>query len=388
MQTGTMSSLVKEFRLASRESNRSILELVVEAIRLRFSVGRLGVSEYLDFRLFLKDLSLEEKQAFAGWRCEADLQEILVDDYSRFLSLDKVSMYLLLHAYGLPIPCIKAVYRSRRPQGLRSLGSPEELAAYLREPGVLPVYMKPSMSAFGRGNALLTELRGDDVAFGDDTTLGLLEFCKSLDDGRTLGWILQEPLRPHARIAELCSNKISGVRVHTFLRTHGPEVTKAVLKINVGQVDWDNFQHGKSGNMLGALDVKTGVVTRVISGTGSHQQVNPRHPRSGRELVGFQVPFWRETVAVLSEASLAFPGFLCPGWDIAICDDGPRILEVNFFGDADLSQHAYREGFVDRQLLNMMKTRELDHLLKSPPKRSQRSSTNHRLGVRRHHWRW
>jgi len=388
MQTKSMLTLAEAVRLASRESHRSVVSLVAEAIRLRFSIGRSGVSEYLDFRLFMDDLSLDEKKAFAGWRCEADLQEILVDDYSRFLSLDKVSMYLLLQAYGLPIPTIKAVYRSQRPRGLRSLQLPDELAKFLREPGVLPVYLKPSMSAFGRGNALLTELRGDEVVLGDGSTARLLDFCESLDDGRTLGWLLQEPLRPHARIAELCSDKISGIRVHTFLGVKGPEITKAVFKINVGQVDWDNFQHGKSGNMLGALDIRTGVVTRVISGTGIHQQVDPCHPLSGRKLVGFQVPYWQETVDILSQASLAFPGFICPGWDIAICEDGPRILEVNFFGDVDLSQHAYRMGFMDEHFTDMMRSRSLHQLLKASPKRTLKSPDNHRLGVRRHHWRW
>jgi hypothetical protein len=365
-----------------------MLALVAEMIRLRYSAGRMGMSEYLDFRLHETDLSLAEKRHFAGWRAQGVLDEILVDDYSRFLSLDKISMYGLLAAYGLPFPAIKAALRTRRPGSLRCLQTADELLNFLQEPGNLPIYAKPSMGAFGRGNALITGLEGDRIVFGNGTRQSIVEFFGSVADPRGLGWILQEPLRSHAGIAALCGEKISGVRAHTFLAPDGPRVTKAVLKINVGQVDWDNFQHGASGNMLGAIDVATGVVTRVISGTGQEQVVDPPHPVSGRELVGFEVPLWDQTKRLLSDAALAFPGYICPGWDIAICDSGPRILEVNAFGDVDLSQHAYRRGFMDSQFNQLMSDRRLDRLLTARPRNHSKSPENHRWGIRRHHWRW
>ena len=78
-------------------------------------------------------------------------------------------------------------------------------------------------------------------------------------------------------INAICGGKISGVRIHTFLSTDGPTVTKAIWKINVGKDDSANFQLGASGNMLAALDIGTRRVTRLVSGTGAAQVVNPPH---------------------------------------------------------------------------------------------------------------
>lgn len=386
-----MNKLIRLFRILSRASNdsgRSLVSLIVEIVRLRFSVGQIGFSEYFDFRLYAPDLSMDAKRAFGGWKVQGILEDILIDDYARFLSLDKITMYGLLANYGFPVPKMRAVYRSPRPSALTPLATPAELARFLEQPQALPVYMKPSFGSYGRGNTLVRGLEQGRLILGDGSTVALQEFCEALDDGKGLGWILQEPLTPHSRIAAICGSKVSGVRVHTFLSPAGPVVTKAIWKINVGKEDSDNFRHGASGNMLAALDLETGEVTRVVGGTGFDQKIDPTHPVSGEKLAGFEVPFWKEIKTLVCDANLAFPGFICPGWDIAICEDGPKILEVNHFGDIDLSQHAYRKGFLDEAFVGLMRSRQLEALLYGSAEKRSRSSQNNRLGRRAHHWRW
>lgn len=380
--------IINSIKQAARESNRSVLSLLLEAWQLRRGVGRLGFSEYLDFRLYQNDLSFEAKSEFGGWRAQAVLEEILVDTRSTILSIDKLSMYAMFHGYGFPTPAIRAVYRAQKPQPFINLDSREALASFLRDSGNLPVYLKPSFGSYGRGNTLVKSVEGDTLVLGDGTTIPVEEFAKSIDDGRTFGWILQEALSPHAQIAEVCGDKISGVRIHTFLTPSGPELVKAIFKINVGGRDSDNFEHGASGNMLATVDFETGIVSRVITGTGSRQNTVTVHPRTGAALVGFQLPHWPEIKRLVCEAQLALPGFICPGWDIAICDDGPRILEANAFGDIDLSQHAQRCGFLDKQFVHLMKTRGLDKLLAVNPVLNKKSGKNGRIGLRSHHWTW
>lgn len=373
---------------AARASGRSAIALLLEIARLRFSTGRLGMSEYFDFRLYLNDLSFKEKAAFGGWRVQTILEDILVDDYSRFLSLDKITMYMLMSAYGLPVPKLRAAYLSHRPSSLPSLHTPEELARFLTTDGMLPLYLKPSFGSYGRGNTLVQSTDGNHLVLGDGTHVPIDTFCKSLDDGRSLGWILQEPLSAHQDIDEICGSKISGVRIHSFLSTGGPRLIKAIWKINIGREDSDNFRHGASGNLLAAIDMQSGKVTRVIAGTGLEQALDPVHPVSGKPLVGFTIPCWDEVKALVCDAQKAFPGYLCPGWDIAICSDGPKILEVNFMGDIDLPQHAHRRGFLDDEFLGLMHGRSLADLLSGPKLARQQSNRNGRFGRRRHHWAW
>jgi len=382
-------SILEDFTQAAGESGRSLATLVVEALKLRASPTRLGLSEYIDFKLYLDDLTFSEKASFGGLRTQGLLEEILIDDYSKFLSLDKVTMYALLRGHGIPIPEVRATYRSSRPASVRSLGSAEDLEEYLKSPGCLPVYIKRAFGAYGRGNLLVQRFDGNNVILGNGAAEPIADFCRSLDAGRTLGWILQQPLTSHREICALTqSEKVSGLRIHSFLSGGSTTITKAIFKINVGVKDSDNFEHGASGNLLGAVDVATGKVSRVIAGTGLKQTTNSAHPRTGRDIVGFQIPYWGDLLALVENAHKAFPGFICPGWDIALCEDGPKVLEVNFFGDIDLSQHAYRVGFLDESFLSLMRERHLDRLLHTGPRRSARSPVNHRLGIRQHHWPW
>ena len=381
--------LIENYKNAAITSNRSLLSLVAEAVRLRTSHTRLGFTEYIDFQLYKKDLTWAEKQEFAGQRTQSIIENILVDDLSMFLSLDKVTMYMLLSSFNIPIPSIKATYLSHRPASLQQLDSPDDLIGFLSEKSSLPIYIKRSFGSYGRGNVLVTGFDGRMIHLGNGKQEQISEFCKSLDGTRALGWILQEPLLPHPEIERLTgSKKISGIRVHTFLTETKSHIIKAILKINAGVRDSDNFEHGASGNMLAAVDVETGTVVRAIAGTGLGQKEMPIHPITGHNLIGFQVPHWEDIVRLANDAQMVFPGYLCPGWDIALCEDGPKVLEVNAFGDADLSQHAYRRGFLDGRFISLMRELSLDKLLTMPPKNNLKSKTNNRLGIRKHHWKW
>lgn len=385
----TKMSIFADYVQSAKLSGRPLISILAEALKLRLSPNQLGLSEYIDFQLYHDDLAYSEKLTFGGVRAQSILEEILIDDYSRILSLDKVTMYALMRGHGLPIPELRATYRSIRPSSTLSLQSAEDLEQYLTQPGALPVYIKRSFGSYGRGNTLLRAVEGNNFVLGNGALEPIPEFCRTLDEARTLGWMLQEPLASHAAIRDLTqSDKISGLRIHTFLCRQEATILKAIFKINVGVRDSDNFEHGASGNLLGAVDTATGKVFRVIAGTGLGQTCNPPHPFTGREIVGFQVPYWSALVNLVQDAHAAFPGFICPGWDIALCEGGPKILEVNAFGDIDLSQHAYRSGFLDEMFLSLMRGRTLEKLLRLSPKNWTRSNVNNRLGVRRHHWPW
>ena len=152
---------------------------------------------------------------------------------------------------------------------------------------------------------------------------------------------------------------------------------------NVGLRDSDNFEHGASGNMLGAVDIATGVVVRAISGVGLGQRVNPKHPVTGATSSDSCCRTGPTSSRSVQDAQKAFPGFICPGWDIALCADGPKILEVNAFGDIDLAQHAYRRGFSMRNSFPLLRERGSKRCCMALPA-SASVSSNNRAGERKH----
>lgn len=374
-------------RRATRESGRSIPALLWEMLALRAATGRIRPAEYFNYRLHLNDLTLREKRRFGGALAFFVLYDIMVDDYSYFLHMDKVTMYTLLAGYGFPIPELRAVYGTQRP-AVHCLNSPQELERYLSSSRSLPVFLKPSAGGFARGCTLIEGLADGSLRLGNDTTIPIQSFCQSLDDRRGLGWILQEPLTPHASIAELCGPKISGVRIHTFGSGDGPQILNALWKINAGGNDFDNFLRGKNGNMAGEIDCDTGEILRVVSGVGFDQTIDPCHPLSGKRLTGFRLPHWGAVKKLVTEVHLAFPGSICQCWDVAICEEGPRIVEVNFCGAWESWQHAAHRGFMDERFLKLLSDRGLEHLLRSRTAGRRRLNANGRIGRRKSHWKW
>ncbi len=115
------------FLKCANVSKRPIIEIFLEALRLRFSPPYLDLSEYLDFQLYLNDLSFSEKAAFCGHRMQRVIIEILADEYSKFLSIDKVTMYFLFRGCGLPTPDIRAIYKSHRPSAILNISHQQDL---------------------------------------------------------------------------------------------------------------------------------------------------------------------------------------------------------------------------------------------------------------------
>lgn len=325
----------------------SVLRVLLEAALLRVLPLRLRFYEYFDFSLFATDLSFSVKRKYGGAHLSGLLSRRLVDSEAKMMCHDKVTMYALLRGHGLPVPAVIATYRCERPHSAVVLRTRSEAEVFLRNN--CPLYIKPAQGCYGVHNVLAQSTIDDQVVLGSGSKLNIREFLDSLENVNVYGWIFQEPLTAHSSLAELTgTEKISGLRIETRRITSGIVVAYAVLKLNAGSNDVDNFGiANRSGNFAAAVDIHSGTVTRVVSGVGYSQRVNPPHPQSARQITGFAVPHWQRIVDLVIEAHKAFPGLQCPGWDVAICEDGPRILEVNTFGDPHLFQFTHRRGFME-----------------------------------------
>jgi hypothetical protein len=66
------------------------------------------------------------------------------------------------------------------------------------------------------------------------------------------------------------------------------------------------------------------------------------HPVTGAQITGRILPFWPETMALARRAHAKFSEWAVIGWDIAILDEGPRLIEGNKGPDVDLIQRPLR----------------------------------------------
>lgn len=121
------------------------------------------------------------------------------------------------------------------------------------------------------------------------------------------------------RIVSISSNKRSVI-------TNGDnvDIAYASLRIGGGKSVVDNFH---SGGMVAAIDMETGQL--ATNAADMECNIFTSHPITGTEIKGFKVPYFAEALEMVKEAirKNRIEGYL--GWDVAISETGPVLIEVN-----------------------------------------------------------
>lgn len=166
--------------------------------------------------------------------------------------------------------------------------------------------------------------------------------------GRKRGWIVQPLIETHHGLRAISSSHaLPTIRLNTCLVEGIPRLLFGVLRIPVGNNITDNFSHGASGNIIAPIDLATGRLGKA-RGSVSKRWPDivdiPVHPDTGNPIEGFCIPMWEDVLTLLEQAQKSLPALRTLGWDVAITDDGPLIVEANATYDVDLIQVAHRRG--------------------------------------------
>ena len=144
--------------------------------------------------------------------------------------------------------------------------------------------------------------------------------------------LVEEYIIQHPEMNKLCSSSVNSIRIATISSNSKPvtrdgahmDVAYAALRIGGGSSVVDNFH---SGGMAVAIDLDTGVVP--TDAANMEGEFFKAHPVSGTVFKGFQVPYFKEALEMVREAmkKTGIEGYL--GWDIAISENGPVLVEIN-----------------------------------------------------------
>lgn len=347
-----MFSRIAEAKL---DNGKPAWRLVLEAITLRLTKLPVGIGEYFDYGIYRREVSPEKVQAFIGWRESFALDKSLNNNYSRVLANDKLLNYLVLRATGYPMPVPIASYSTsgRRIADERVLQTLDEVRTFL-EGDCYPFYVKPISAGYGRGVLGVQGKDGNDLQLLDGTLISVDDFLKPFSFTPFGGMLFQKPLIAHPTISELTgSSAVCCVRFICFVTPTGPVVHTAFWKITAGRNMLDNFTHGKYGNCLASIDINQGKVVRAISKLGPGGKVDC-HPSTGKLLVGFSLPDWDRAVELVCSATKHFPGLHLQNWDVALCPDGPVLLELNTESELAIPQAISGHGLKDKRLRRIL----------------------------------
>lgn len=137
--------------------------------------------------------------------------------------------------------------------------------------------------------------------------------------------IVEERLVQHPALKALYPESINTIRMFTF--TDGKEAwyLQSLLKIGNGGSHVDNFS---SGGMYAFTNEEGVLITPAVD---EADHVFEKHPQTGVQIPGFQIPYMKEAVDLAKEAALVVPQIGYVGWDIAITPDGPALIEGNAY---------------------------------------------------------
>lgn len=137
-------------------------------------------------------------------------------------------------------------------------------------------------------------------------------------------FLVEEFIKQHKEMDRLYSNSVNTLRLFTFFDGKTVHYLQGVLKFgNGGTVD--NFS---SGGMYTFLDENGVVLCPAIDKNDNRYDV---HPISGEKIVGFKVPMYKKAILEVKEAATLIPEVKYIGWDVAISNSGPIIIEGNSY---------------------------------------------------------
>jgi hypothetical protein len=341
------SDYAEMLKSVASSGGKTYFAQVREIYALKFGPGKLAPIEYFHYGLHEDRLSLKEKQAFVGHNLRAELNRDYLDEKTFEVGTDKLAFYARAAELGLPTPKTRAVCHAERTlAGAVHIADGAALAAFLRDPANYPFFAKPVSLTASVGTASATRLHAKDdlVEMSDGRCFTVERLVAEAERYFAKGWLIQERLTPHADIRAVVGEALSTVRMMVVDVGSGPQLIRATWRVPVGDHSADVLWRG---NLMADVDGATGVAARAIKGRGLTLEEVLDHPDSRRPIVGCQLPMWREACDLALKAAKAFPELPITGWDVAITDRGPIIIELEpDGGDPAVTQLASGKGLL------------------------------------------
>ena len=272
----------------------------------------------------------------------------------------KAGLYLFLRDYngGLSIPterstiCIKdkARFMARcREFGIKtapillSVEKGEVTAVDWNGPGLpeIDLFVKPLYGQGGK-NATRWDYLGSGKFRRNDGEIATED--QVLEGLRKASWqnifLVQPRLVNHHEIADLANGTLATVRVMSCRNEQGGfEVTNAVFRMaRNSAVIVDNFH---AGGIAANVDIHTGELGRGACGAwgATADGWYERHYETHAQILQRKLPCWPELIELVQYAhARAFSDQVVIGWDVALLDSGPCLIEANKAPDLDIIQ--------------------------------------------------
>jgi hypothetical protein len=317
-------------RLTGKRAFRQLREMWAIAVKYRISPRYYYIFEFYD----------DARRARAGdylmrWETKQVAYRLLRPKQQTTGTPIKDKIAFAVHCREHNLPAVPLVAAFRDGVRVAEIGSPE--------PPETDLFVKRVLGKGGAGaerwnwagNGLYRSTRGEALSGA-----ALLQHVAGLS--KREAYLIQPALTNHAELRPLSLSALSTVRLLTCRDERGGfEATDAAFRMAANPKSPVDNLH--AGGIAAMVDLKTGRLGPASDlGAGPNFAWFDRHPLTGAEIAGRMLPFWSEATALATRAHAVFSEWTVIGWDIAILDDGPRLIEGNKGPDIDIIQRTLR----------------------------------------------
>ena len=162
-------------------------------------------------------------------------------------------------------------------------------------------------------------------------------------------YIIEECVHQSECMSGLNPSSVNTVRCITFMTSQGIKIGPCFLKVGQGDSFVDNG--GKGGILIG-INSQNGILD--TDGYDEFLRKYKKHPNTGTEFSGYQLPEWNQMINIVKEMSMQVPNVRYIGWDMAHTDSGWVVIEGNGGGQFIGPQIVWQRGFKEdiEKLLN------------------------------------
>lgn len=138
--------------------------------------------------------------------------------------------------------------------------------------------------------------------------------------------LVEEYIIQHSALNSLSPSGVNTVRIFTQIDTNNEVIILGCRQRISVNSSVDNMA---AGNMAAVIDEHTGKIIDAGVYSDITKKEELLHPITGVAIVGFQVPYWIQTMEMVKEAAKLYPQNRSIGWDIVITENGPGFIEGN-----------------------------------------------------------
>lgn len=321
---------IQWIRQTGKAASRSSFSILYDFLLLH-KTALVSKKEYTNYQFYNADKSFRDSFLSMGraWQ----LWDVLNPKNYACLARDKYLSHCLLRNLQIPKSDLYIYYNPQLATNTEKLAfNYDGVVSIIKKLNIKQCVIKPSQdSAHGQGVVVC-----NDIEILDNKCLikkydGEIVELKNILREQPL--LFESIVKQNHQFASFNQSSVNTVRMMTALYPNN-EVKVIASFIKIGRAGSCVDNAGSGGNVDCAIDITSGRLYNVLE-FNSWEDIKSitHHPDSKTQIEGCYIENWEAIVKQVCDYQARIPQLKVIGWDIAITDDGPIVIEINNWWD-------------------------------------------------------